>query len=187
MNDALLSPLTAALSYSRNTRSCSSLSDAQWLEMGARRVADEVASSRAFLERRAALRGHPVGVSLWFESVKSPRRLRLLADVARHLETEVARDPRCVDPLTTYDCLAGYDLSCGDGHYHDAAVHDAPTDGTRYATGHFFGLNLRTHALFHLTLDDRGPTRKREHDMRALKRLEIDALRRGANRKRGEI
>lgn len=187
MSDALLSPLADALSYSRNTRACSSLPDVEWLKMGVRRVADESASGRAFLERHAALGNHPVGVSLWFESIKSQRRLRLLSDVARHLETKVARDPRCVDPLTTYDCLSGYDLYCGDGHYHDAAVHDAPIDGTRYATGHFFGLNLRTHALFHLTLADRGPTRKREHDMRALKRLPVEELRRGAEQKRGVI
>ena len=182
MSDALFSPLADALSHSRHTRVCSSLPDAEWLEMGIRRVADESASGRAFLERHAALRGRPVAVSLWFESIKSARRLRLLGDVARYLKNEVARDLRCVDPLAMYTCLPAYDLSCGDGHYHDAAVHDAAIDGTRYATGHFFGLNLRTHALFHLTQADRGPTRKREHDMRALKRLPVDELRRGADR-----
>ena len=187
MSDALLSPFADALSHTRHTRACPSLPDAEWLAMGIRRVTDDSASGRAFLERHAALRGRTVAVSLWFESIKSARRLRLLGDVARHLEVEVARDPRCVDPLAGYDCLAAYDLYCGDGHYHDAAVHDGPIDGTRYATGHFFGLNLRTHALFHLTLADRGPTRKREHDMRALKRLPPEELRRGADRKRSVI
>jgi hypothetical protein len=187
MSDALFPHLAHAMAHSRNTRSCQSLSDAEWLEMGLRRVIDESASGRAFLERQAALHDRLVSVSLWFESIKSQRRLRLLADVAQHIETAVAHDERCIDPLADYTCLSAYDLYCGDGHYHDAAVHDAPIDGTRYATGHFFGLNLRTHALFHLTLADRGPTRKREHDMRALKRLPAADLRRGASRDRKVI
>lgn len=110
-----------------------------------------------------------------------------MVDVGRHLEDAVARDPRNIDPFASYGALSNYDILCGDGHYHNAAVHDDPIDGTRYATGHFFGLNLRTHAMFHLTTADRGPTRKREHDMRALKRLPIETLRHGAKPDRGVI
>ena len=69
MSNVLFSFLADALSHSRHTRVCSSLPDAEWLEMGIRRVADESASGRAFLERHAALRGRPVAVSLWFESI----------------------------------------------------------------------------------------------------------------------
>lgn len=47
------------------------------------------------------------------------------------------------------------------------------------AAGHFFLLDLRTHFLSHLTCADQSGTRKREHDMHAIKRLEINALRGG--------
>lgn len=41
--------------------------------------------------------------------------------------------------------------------------------------GHLFTLNLRTHALSHLCVADQAE-RKKEHDMRALKRQDIDTL-----------
>ena len=64
---------------------------------------------------------------------------------------------------------------------HAAAAHDsaAADDGVKYATGHFFSLHLRTHALAHLTVADQL-TRQREHDMHALKRLSLEELRQGA-------
>ena len=57
------------------------------------------------------------------------------------------------------------------------------TLGCKDATGHFFSLNLRSHALSHLTAADQVERRK-EHDMRALKRLSIASLRQGAARGR---
>ena len=47
------------------------------------------------------------------------------------------------------------------------------------AAGHFFLLDLRTHFLSHLTGTDQSGTRKREHDMHAMKRLPVDVLRGG--------
>ena len=51
-------------------------------------------------------------------------------------------------------------------------------DGVKYALGHFFGLNLRTQAMVQLTAADQ--LHRRKHDMRALKRLELQTLRQGA-------
>ena len=77
--------------------------------------------------------------------------------------------------------LANFDVHAGDGHFHAAAAHDPrdATDGCKDAVGHFFSLNLRSHALAHLTVADQAARRK-EHDMRALKRLSIASLRQGA-------
>ncbi len=52
---------------------------------------------------------------------------------------------------------------------HGAAVHAAPIDGAKRATGHFFALSLRIQALSHLT----HAQGKKEHDMHALKRLDL--------------
>lgn len=65
-----------------------------------------------------------------------------------------------------------------------AAVHDPKRldrSGTmrKEAAGHFFLLDLRTHFLSHLTGTDQSGTRKREHDMHAMKRLPVDVLRGG--------
>jgi hypothetical protein len=40
---------------------------------------------------------------------------------------------------------------------------------------------MRSHALKHLTLADTSGTRKREHDTRALKRLDRETLRQGVS------
>jgi hypothetical protein len=88
-------------------------------------------------------------------------------------------------------------IFAGDGHWHEHATHDprkprsvrdesGATTGaaeSHFAVGHLYGLNLRTGALVHLTVGDEVARRK-EHDMRALKRLEIETLRQGARKGR---
>ncbi|MEI6786404.1 MAG: transposase [Verrucomicrobiota bacterium] len=80
------------------------------------------------------------------------------------------------DPFSHLECLRDFDLYAADGHWHGAAVHAAPIDGAKRATGHFFALNLRTQALSHLT----HAQGKKEHDMHALKRLDLATLRHAA-------
>jgi hypothetical protein len=89
--------------------------------------------------------------------------------------------------------LDGYQIYAGDGHFIAAAAHDpidtsvktaTTTPGTRtsptkYATGHLYTLNLRNHALSHLCVADQIE-RKKEHEMRALKRQTATQLRQGA-------
>ncbi len=50
---------------------------------------------------------------------------------------------------------------------------------TKYATGHLYTLDLRSHAMSHLTVADQVE-RNKEHEMRALKRQTADVLRQGA-------
>jgi hypothetical protein len=101
------------------------------------------------------------------------------------------------DPIASLPGLKDFDVYAGDGHWHEHATHDprkprsvrdssGGTTGTtesHYAVGHLYGLNLRTGALIHLTAGDEVARRK-EHDMRALKRLAIDSLRQGARKGR---
>ena len=61
------------------------------------------------------------------------------------------------------------------------------TKSVKYPTQHFYSVDLRSHALRHLTLTDTSRTRKREHDTRALKRLEIETLRQSAPKGRKVI
>jgi len=87
---------------------------------------------------------------------------------------------RQADPFSQFPMLDGYAIYAGDGHYHAAAVHDTKKSGKKYPTQHFYSVDLRTLALRHLTLADTSGTRKREHDSRALKRLDIETLRQSA-------
>jgi hypothetical protein len=91
---------------------------------------------------------------------------------------------RCEGPFAAVPELDGFAVRAGDGHYHGAACHDPGVRGSdgevkKWPTGHFFALCLRGHHLSHLATADSGPWRKREHDMRAIKRCEFDDLRGG--------
>ena len=124
-----------------------------------------------------------VAVSHVFETLKSNRRL----DLVKEVNTQVAAsmlthvDSR-IDEL---DELAKVDIYAGDGHYHQTSTHELPIKGKRRAVGHFYTLNLRTHALTHLTAaDHQGGSKKGEHDMHALKRMSTDQLRQSSKKGR---
>lgn len=168
------SPLTAPF-----LRSCPALPDAHWLLFGSLRALETFPSGRAFLQHLSSIHPDAPSRSLFFESLKSPRRLALSSAANHALCQQV--DGSLSHRLAAFPDLAGWHLFAGDGHYHAAAAHDQrdPERERKFATGHFFGLNLRSHSLFHLTVADQLE-RKQEHDLRALKRLEIAALRRDA-------
>ncbi len=75
----------------------------------------------------------------------------------------------------------------GDGHHHAAAAHD-PRDekGRKHPTGHLFLFDLRPHLLSHFTVGDQDAHLK-EHNMRWLKRMDLNALRLGAPKGRKVI
>ena len=176
-------PLRLALAGAVHSRVCPELSDAQWLELGVRRALEERATGRGFLQHLVASGVDAPECSHFFETLKSPRRLKLVGEVSHALGRAM---PVC-DPALwqTLPELEGYVVLAGDGHFHAAAAHDRADagDGVKYATGHFFSLDLRSHALAHLTVADQLARRK-EHDMRALKRTTIDTLRQGARKGR---
>ena len=125
--------------------------------------------------------------SHFFETLKSKRRLRLCQEISSALY-EKTRKSNCVsDPFARHVELDGYDIFAGDGHYHAAAAHDQKKTGKKYPIQHFFSADLRSHALRHLTLADTVGSRKREHDIHALKRLDIGALRQSAPKGRKVI
>jgi hypothetical protein len=102
----------------------------------------------------------------------------------------------CTDPFAGIGELSGFDIFAGDGHFHEAACHDphkprkpkGPTGkkgeraraAKKRQTGHFFFLGMREHHLRHFALAEIRPGGGNEHDMHALKRMGVQALRCGA-------
>ena len=172
-------PLLEALCSASDQRLCHGVNDQDWMLLGVRRALEDHVSGRGFLQHLACRGISAPRQSNFFETLKSARRLRLTGNVAKVVEA-MLRVPSG-HALSLCKELDGFDLYAGDGHYHAAASHDPrhSEDGIKYATGHFFSLNLRTHALAHLAAGDQV-SRKIEHDMRALKRMQIDTLRHGA-------
>jgi hypothetical protein len=162
-----------------NQRHCPELSDFDWLRLGVHRCLQPQGSGRGFLQTLASRAPDLCpDNSHFFESLKSQRRL----DLCGELNARLCVHARQVlpDALAAFTSLAGFDIHAGDGHHHAHAVHDpADSKGDKHAVGHLYTRNLRSGTLSHLTVNDQL-MRKKEHDMRALKRQTIDALRQGA-------
>lgn len=141
-------------------------------------------SGRAFLQKLFDSGRSILKRSLFFETLKSKRRLKLCREVSLSLYKKMGINNRQADPFARFAALDEYDIYAGDGHYHAAADHDVKKAGKKYPTRHFYSVDLRAHALKHLTLADTSGIRKREHDTRALKRLDIETLRQSAPKSR---
>ena len=176
----LTQPLTGLVQHCNHKRKCNTLTDQEWIETGLLRILSQEPSGRAFLQKLFDVGRAVVKRSLFFETLKSNRRLKLCREVSLSLYEEMRANNQRTDPFEQFGSLGEYDIYAGDGHYHAAAVHDEKKSGKKHPTQHFYSADLRTHALRHLTLADTSGVRKREHDTRALKRLDIETLRQGA-------
>jgi hypothetical protein len=187
-------PLGRFLDLSRFRRNCPALPDELWLEAGVRRCLGLFQSGRDFLQDLADRHDTEILRTTFFESLKSKRRLALLSEILAHVQAHMRRV--LPDPFAAFKCLRDFDIFAGDGHFVSAASHDkaaprkrpgknkkvgrtAAFTATKYATGHIYSLCLRSHGMTHLTVSDQVE-RKKEHDMRALKRQDMLTLRQGA-------
>jgi hypothetical protein len=175
-----LQPLQAAYVLTA-TRKCPSESDWDWLVKGVERVLNNGRSGRDFLQTFQMFWPQPMGVGAYFDNLSSPRRLTMTGDCGEQLRRQVDRVR--TSPLAAFPELDDFDLYAGDGHYLEAATHDAVPGETAWATGHFFVLNMKSQSLAPLALADQT-TRKKEHDMRMLKRQSVARLRQGAGKGR---
>ena len=183
--DKLIAPLKPLILRSNKTRNCPVLEDEKWITTGLLRVLSSELSSRGFLQQLSDQFQMIIPDSSFFKTLRSVRRL----DFCQHPNEAFAqsyKSPKS-DPLSGFASLQTYDLYAGDGHYRAAATHDKKIADKKYAVGHFYTLNLRTHMLTHLDSMVDEPGRKKEHDMHLLKRMSIRQLRQGAPKGRKVI
>ena len=176
-----LEPLRAVHDLATTLRHCPAQSDWDWLTKGVDRVLSNGRSGRDFLRTFQLFWSREAQVGPYFETLASPRRLGMVAECSTLLRRRV--DALRPSPLAPFAALAEFDLYAGDGHYLAAATHDPLQGETHWPTGHFFALNLKSQSLFPLVLADLAQ-RKKEHDVRALKRQSVALLRQGAGQGR---
>jgi len=171
VDEAFFKPLNGLAAGSSQTRPCPEFSDENYVLCGVQRVIESTPSGRAFLQEHGPRLVQEPTQSNYFATLHSARRLALLADV--NLTLLGSADRTLQDRLAGIPELATYQCFAADGHWHKAAAHDPRHDGVKMAVGHFFSLNLRTHALRHLAAGQGW----HEHDMSALKRVKPKGLR----------
>ncbi len=170
-------PIANLFPQCSHQRSCPTISDEQWVHQNIFRVISDSKSGRGFLQQFGVhFRSQPT-TGHYFEALKSGRRLQLCAELNTLLCEQRAKE--LPDPLAQFAELEKFDVHAGDGHWHGAAAHDEAKDGRKWAVGHFYSLNLRSHGIRHLECADQVG-RKHEHDMRALKRQSVEDLRQKA-------
>ena len=181
--ERVLAPLAEILPKLQTTRECPELPDEDWLTIGVLRVLHEVKSGRGFLQEVGAHLPNCPDFNHFFATLRSERRLAFCREAETLLSA--ALRARLPDTLAAEEELADFDIYAGDGHWHGAAAHDHRpfAESPKPACGHFFALDLRRGLLHHITAADQVE-REHEHDMRALQRQTIEALRRGARKGR---
>jgi len=177
-----MSPLIALHSENPYSRICEKIPDVKWLKLGVMRALSEDRSGRGFLQNLLYRTQELIGVGVFFEALKSERRLNYLKFSLLSLVALMKTSRKNSDVFSTYKELNAFHIYGGDGHYHSSATHDLRIEGKKYSTQHFYAQNMRSQAMTHLALAEIGEERKKEHDMRALKKAVIETLRQGASK-----
>jgi len=171
-------PLTLAIRDATHTRECGSFKDNDFLISGVSRVVAAVQSGRDWVQRLYCMVESAVTVNCFFKSLRSERRLRMVTEVAGSVAKQ-CDDSTIYDPFAEHPELENFNIYAGDGHYHSAAVHEKKIEGRACPVQHFYAINMRSGAMHHLDVARILPGKKREHDMKALKRLDAKVLRMG--------
>lgn len=173
-----LKPMIDALEAAVNTRNCETLTDSKFMVAGVRRVIAGFDSGRDWVQKLHKILKTTLTVNCVFKGLRSDRRLRLVAEVADAVASkndELAAD----DPFFSHPELNNFEIFAGDGHYHGASVHEVRIGGKKYPVQHFYAIDMRTRSIYHLDVARPAAGKKKEHDIKALKRLSKDTLRMG--------
>ena len=175
-----LAPLEDFRASAEHQRLCHKVPDTEWVNLGIERVIGDHRSGCGFIQERLLRDLLGVTKSHYFESCKSRRRRAHLASlsdqfVRHHAQLALeANDLFGTEPAVE-ECLRGFHVYAGDGHFHAASSHDERDEKkTKNAVGHLYALNLRNQLLSHLALGSDGSCKK-PHDMGVLKKLEHPA------------
>lgn len=182
LTDKFFTPLAELYPLSDHQRDCPEITDLQYLQMGVERCVSSARSGNEFLQDYRKEDGKKVGVSHFFEAIKSERRFNQQESINQLLRPYLK--DHIDDELSQIDEFKKWHFVAGDGHYHKAAIFDPKTkadtsrkDPSKTPTGHFFSLDLRTHHLGYLDLAQPDDGKKSEHDMKMLKRQDLENLR----------
>lgn len=183
LSDRFWQPLLFVLARSKSTRECVRYEDVAHLKSGIARVIHSKDSGRAWIQNLCLYLSQVNStVGNFFDALKSRRRLDFVAESSVTLAGET--DRRILDcgddAFTAHRELRKFRIYATDGHSIGASAHESPIHGKKRAVNHIFSLNLRTQSLHYIDLCNAQGKKKKEHEIKKLKSLEINSLGMGA-------
>lgn len=170
-------PLFDACSSSPHSRDCVAYSDQEHLFAGVYRVLSDFRSGRDLVQQLQMITESPVTVDRFFSALSSQRRRLMVNEVADIILNQANLRTANSNPFAIHPELQNFALYATDGHAHGASAHEKPILGKKRAVTWVYGLNLQTHTICPLALCSPETGKKKEHEIKALKRLPVKNLR----------
>ncbi len=131
--DQLMAPANTILTdFIRGVYRDGALDDFKFTQLGVQRTLGQCASGRDFIQQCREVHGEPLARASFFDSLHSPRRRSVLAELNSQLVRR-ARS-RSDDLLTGFPELKNRPLYAVDGHHLDHAVHSPRDDKAEYVS-----------------------------------------------------
>jgi len=183
LTDVLFAPLRAILATAGITRKCIRLGDISFAILCVMRCLQTSKTGRDFLQTHAIPEIPHLTRGNYFASLKSPRRLTMMRNLARHLRADHLPALRAHDDLlATFPELNAWEVWAGDGHFIAHATHDPRNEKDQYApVGAIYKLDTRT-GWAEFLAPIQPTARGTEHELTTLKRQPPEDLRCGATK-----
>ena len=182
--DRFLEPISGLMKENDLARKCKTITDWDWIKMGLLRVFSAESSGRSFLEEFSFSNSLQIGVGHFFNTLNSERRKDFLEKLNNLFLKTCELLTHDNDPVKAYKELDDFEIFLGDGHYHKASIHENKVKDKKYPTQHFYAKNLRNEMMVPLALAEYGNERKKESDIRMLKKQTVETLRQNAKKGR---
>ena len=188
LEDVFFAPLLQALQTPGITRGCSAVDDSSVVTLAVLRVLGNSKTGRDFIQTHGIPTTPGLTRSNYFDSLASPRRLKMFIALERELQCQQLPLLRTHDDrLGHFSELDNMEIWAADGHHIAHATHDPRNEkGTYSSVSAIYKLDLRSGWMRFMDLA-RPTARGTEHEITTLKRQDPQDLRCGATKGRSTL
>jgi hypothetical protein len=188
LEDVFFEPLLQALQTPGITRGCSVVDDTSFVALAVLRVLENSKTGRDFIQIHGMPSIPGLTRSNYFDSLASPRRLKMFIALERELQRQQLPALRAHDDrLACLSELDDMEIWAGDGHHIAHATHDPRNEKGGYRpVSAIYKLDLRSGWMRFMDLA-RPTARGTEHEITTLKRQDKQELRCGAAKGRSTL
>lgn len=181
LEDVFFAPLLQALQTPGITRGCAAIDDPSVVTLAVLRVLENSKTGRDFIQTHGIPTTPGLTRANYFDSLASPRRLKMFIAVEREVQRQQLPSLRAHDDrLAHFPELDPFEIWAADGHHIAHATHDPRNEKDAYRpVNAIYKLDLRSGWMRFMDLA-RPTARGTEHEITTLKRQDKQDLRCGA-------